>query len=1033
MNAKLYSLIIILLTTNLTYGQSKTFVSYPSLSPDAKTAYFSYDSDIWKVDLSSNQCAKITSMQGNESRARVSPDGKWLAFSSTQFNNADIYVVPTKGGSIKQLTFSDGADLMEAWSWDSKTIYFSNNTYNRGTTHSIDLQGGTPKRLFYNYFNSIHNIAPAPNGEFYFNDTWESSNQAYRKGYKGSYNPEIQSYNFNTGKHTFYTKYDGKDMWASIDKNGKVYFVSDEYTGQYNLFTFSNDTKIQLSTFKTSIKNPVVSANGEKVVFVKDYELWIYDVKSNTSKRIELNMNANPLLDVNQSYDVSGQITAMDVTPDDLKMAFISRGKLFVSDVKGKFVNEIPSDAKERILEIKWINNDSLVITQTLSGYPNLYLVSLGTKTKISQLTSDMKSAQSLVLNKERTSLAYISGRDELKILDTKTMLTKSLLKDEFWAIESDVPSFSPDGKFIMYCAYRNFEKDIFICELANNKITNLTNTGITETDAIWSPDGECIYFTSNRMNPLYPFGLRYGHIYKLPLTKSAKDFKSDKYEALWVTEKKSEKDSLNKIKVQIDPDKIMERITMVSPEAGSQNGSFITKKDDKTTLFYISDHDEGKAALWKTEMEPFEKPKTTKIADMSGYDIVDNGKKLYILNDGKIGTLVGEKIEYLVITHNFSKNNQDEFEQMFEETWAGVEENFYNETFHGRDWKKLKSIYKPYLANITSRADYREMMQDMLGELNSSHTGFSSNGKEEVVFYNLKTAHVGIMWDNENPFTVKSIIPRSPADITNAVIKSGDILLKVNDEDIDAKKNRDIYFTLANNQEEIKLTFKRGNNIIEQKYKTITTSELTSLLYEMWIDDNQKRVDDLSKNEIAYVHMRNMSSTEYDKFVIDMTQDFYKKKALILDLRYNTGGNVHDKVLNFLAQKPYLKWKYREGAFTNQPNFGPAGSPIILLTNEQSLSDAEMTTEGFKALGLGKVIGVETYRWIIFTSSKELVDGSLYRLPSWGCYSLDGSRNLEQTGVSPDIVVKQTFTDRLKGDDPQILRAVEEIRKMWK
>jgi C-terminal processing protease CtpA/Prc len=162
------------------------------------------------------------------------------------------------------------------------------------------------------------------------------------------------------------------------------------------------------------------------------------------------------------------------------------------------------------------------------------------------------------------------------------------------------------------------------------------------------------------------------------------------------------------------------------------------------------------------------------------------------------------------------------------------------------------------------------------------------------------------------------------------------------------------------------------------------------------------------------------------------MTRELNKKEALIFDLRYNTGGNVHDDVLKFLSQRAYLKWKHREGRLTPQSNFTPNDKPIILLTNEQSLSDAEMTAEGFKALKLGKIVGNETYRWIIFTSGTGLVDGSNMRLPSWGCYGLDG-RDLEMSGVKPDIKIINTFEDKMNGRDPQIERAVEEIMKSLK
>lgn len=190
--------------------------------------------------------------------------------------------------------------------------------------------------------------------------------------------------------------------------------------------------------------------------------------------------------------------------------------------------------------------------------------------------------------------------------------------------------------------------------------------------------------------------------------------------------------------------------------------------------------------------------------------------------------------------------------------------------------------------------------------------------------------------------------------------------------------------------------------------------------------------VEQQSKDRIAYVYMKDMGGAALENFLQDMVDEAYKKDALILDLRYNTGGNVHDEVLRFLSQRPYLQWAYRGGAKAPQSNFSPAVKPIVLLVNEQTLSDGEMTATGFKALGLGKIIGTETYRWIIFTGAKGLVDGSSYRLPSWGCFTLDG-KDIEHEGVKPDIYVKTSFTDRLTDKDPQIDRAVQEIMKQLK
>jgi tricorn protease len=317
-----------------------------------------------------------------------------------------------------------------------------------------------------------------------------------------------------------------------------------------------------------------------------------------------------------------------------------------------------------------------------------------------------------------------------------------------------------------------------------------------------------------------------------------------------------------------------------------------------------------------------------------------------------------------------------------------------------------------------------------MLGELNSSHQGFTSFGDEENITLSNRTMETGIVFENTDPYKVKYVAKRSNADKKSVDVKTGDVLVKVNDETVDKNVDRNFYFSRPSMDREIKLTFSRNGQSIDVKVHPQTT--LANNLYDEWIDDNQKKVDDKSKSRIAYHHMKNMSGGELEKFLIDMTQDFYKKDAMILDLRYNTGGNVHDEVLKFLSQKAYLQWKYREGKLTPQSNFAPADKPIILLTNEQSLSDAEMTAQGFKALKLGKIVGVGTYRWIIFTSGAGLVDGSFVRLPSWGCYSLDG-KDIEKTGVEPDILVGMNFEDRVNKRDPQLDKAIEEILKQLK
>jgi len=1040
----LKTLVSVLLLFITFLGNSQTKKAYftlkPTLTPDAKYIIFSFENDLWKVATEGGEAYRLTAMEGTETNPSVSPNGKWLAFSSNQFGNNDVYVMPLNGGEITQLTFHESPDNVASWSWDNSKIYFESSRYNNLSTYSIDRNGGTPIRLFDQFFNTVHNVVENPsNNEIYFNESWESSIFAHRKRYKGDYNPNIKSYNLKTKEYKEHTNYNGKDFGVSFDKKGTLYFKSDEDTNEYNLYTFQNGTKKQLTNFSTSIMWPKVSANGEKVVFRKDYQIHVYDVQSGKTTLPNINIFTNNTLNKEQSYTTKGEISFFDVSPDENKLAFVSRGKLFVSDSKGKFVNEIKTNSNEAVQEIKWLkNNKTLLYSQSVKGYYNWFTINADGSSKEKQLTKNTMNNRQLTLNSDRTQGVYLSGRNNICLIDLETLKSTVIVKDELWGFYNSNPYFSPDDNYIVYNAYRDFETDIFVYNITSKKVKNLTNTKVSESSPIWSPDGKYLYFASDKTNPSYPFGTSNSKIYKMALDKYNAPFKIDKYNDLFKEEKKEKEESdetTDKIKptVKINPTSIMERLTTISPRFGEQENPSVIQKDKKTYVLYLSNHSEGKAQLWKTTIEPFEENKTERVSDKTirNYQLITSKKENYILIDGNINTIDidDSKLKEITINNPFNKSLSKEFEQMYYEAWAGMEENFYDKNFHGQNWQKLRDKYAKYIPFVTSRANLRLIFNEMLGELNTSHFGFNSNGKEEDIYYGTRTLASGIIFDKNNPYLVNRIVKQGPVDYSDINLRKGDELIAVNGEKIDSKINREKYFSTPKFKDEISLTFKRNNSEFVVNIHPTSRNNERELLYDEWQDANQNYVDLKSNNRIAYVHMKNMSGGELTKFKEDLVSDEAYKDGLILDLRYNRGGNVHDEVLKFLSQKTYLNWKYREGKLTGQSNFNYSNKPIVLLINEQSLSDAEMTAAGFKELGLGTIVGTETYRWIIFTSGKGLVDGSYYRLPSWGCYTLDG-KDLEAEGVSPDVYVGKNFKDRLNGKQPQLNKAIELIMK---
>ena len=672
------------------------FTTSPTLTPDGQTVIFAFEGDLWKANVNDGQATRLTAMQGYETTPRVSPDGKWIAFNSNQYGNTDVFVVPVNGGEVRQITWHSGTDDVCGWSWDSKFIYLNSTRLSRFAGYKVSVDGGTPQRVFGDYFFQYdHDLVEHPvTGEIFFDDSWESINQSQRKRYKGPFNPEIQSYNLKTSQHKKYTNWEGKDFGTSIDRNGNIYFISDEANGEYNLYTLDNGKKKALTKFTTSIKTPQVNANGGKVVFEKDYQLWLYDVRSEKSSKLNISIIRNYVLPKEKDFEVKGNIDAFDVSPDGKKMVFVSRGEIFVSDIEGKFIKEIDRRSTEAVSEVKWMSdNKTILFTQTSEGYTNLYTIRADSTETPVQLTSDKRNNRSLTMNKKRTMAVYLSGRDEIRLIDLKTLKPKTVVKDEIWAFQNSDPGFSPNDEYILFTAYRNFEQDILVYNIKENKSTNLTNTGVTETSPIWSGDGKYIYFTTDRLKPAYPTGMSDAKVYRVALEKFDDPYRIDKYNELFketkkdTTKKAEKKDSV--ISVSIDTDRILERFEQISPNAGTQGLRYVYQKDDKTYVIFSSNHGEGRSALWKTVIEPFEQTKTEKIAgtdNASGLSIVEVSNKLYALFNSGIYklNLEGNKVEPISISYTFRRNLKDEFKQVFYQAWAQMEEGYYDENFHG-------------------------------------------------------------------------------------------------------------------------------------------------------------------------------------------------------------------------------------------------------------------------------------------------------------------------------------------------------------
>lgn len=1022
---KIYALFVLLLFVATLHAKPVHFASKPSLSPDGTEIFFAWDGDIFRVPAEGGLALKIVSMKGTETAPLVSPDGKHLAFAANEQGDYNVYVVPLAGGPAVQLTHNDASDIPVSWSPDSKHIYFESNRYNNVSTYSVPITGGTPRRLFPHYFNTISSLVEDPvTGTFYFIESAESYRFATRKGYKGEHNANILSWNPKTEEYKELTTWIGKDQWPMVDKNGTLYYVSDEKNGEDNLVKHVNNERVFITEYTEPVRYPSISYDGSRIVFLKGYQIHWLDTQTGTLTKPEIS-----IVDTKKNVDISVKIeTPSDaaLSPDGKKLAFSFRGMLFVSDNEGNFIQQIETPAQERVAEVVWgTDSKTLYYTRTNKGYYHIFKTRADVPGAETLVYESAGKARSLTPSPKGDKIAFVSGKRSLMVLDTKKDHTEKLADQEFWAHQNYSIAFSHDQKHLAFTAMNMFEQDVYIYSFDTKEVLNLTHSAVSESAPVFTPDGKYLYLLTNRTAASYPGGASMS-LYKVALQKNQKPLATEAYEQLFQNNKADGKDSL----VVIDQKSLQRRFERVV-RTGSQSNPYIFSQKDKSWLLYGSNH-EGTFGVYIQELKDWDQKPATQIKGLRmARKFITNGKDLFALGmDGlyKINPGAGSATKVTLTTHA-NKSITQEFEQMFYEVWATLEQNFYDHTFHGVNWEEKRDYYAGFLPYAQSRDDLRTLTNDMLNELNSSHMGFSTRGTEEAAPGKNTTMATGVLFCEDNPYIVDRILAESPADFALNPIAPGDKLVAVNGAKVDPNTNREQYFISATPHKEITLRFAKANNQEEYNVKlhTTSTAALRDLLYTEWEDANREYVENKSKGTLAYVHMRDMSSGALQNFLIDMHTYAVHKDGLILDLRYNNGGNVHREVIDFLSRKSHFHWKYREGQVNTHPNVTPGDKPIVVLINERSLSDAEVTSNGIKELSIAKLIGTETYRWIIFTSGAGMVDGSSVRLPAWGCYSLDG-KDLEITGVAPDISVRNTFDDRLKSRDPQLDTALKEL-----
>ena len=1009
------------------------FARYPHISGN-KIA-FSYHGDIWVAETGGANPARLTDHVAMDVFPRFSPDGRWIAFSSDRMGNFDLWVVPVTGGEPRQITHHTANDTMLYWTPDGKRLIFQ--TSRRGTFNSplytVDLEGHLPQPMDMD-MGAAGMLSP--DGRLLaFN---RLGFRYWRKHYRGNNNTDIWILDLSTKGITQLTDKDLKqfrthtqDAYPMWGADGKIYFMS-ERDDIFNIWRISAEGgNPEQVTFhkKDGIQYPAISPDGKSIVYENEFDIWKLDIPDAQPEKIPLSLSFDVKDNPVRWLHVDSEADGFSPSPDGRYLAVDYHGEIFI----------VPTDPevgeKIRVTASPWRDRHqvfspdgrflSYVSDESLEEEIWLYDRQTGRKT---QLTTHESWKEPVLWSKDSSRMAFTAANG-LFIIDRSTGKMEKLASNPARGFQLN--DWSADGRWLIYTRYDDDSNaDIYLFDIENRKEHNVSRNPFRDYAAHLTPDDSRLVFISSRDNGT-------AQLFSLSLSKLKEDPEDPlvKEKEAAASDKKKEDKTASR-SLTLDSAGIKRRaVQITSGEEGV--GGFFLAKDGKT--IYFTSRDQKGPGLFSIGLDGKDRKKLQD-GDFRGMTPGADGKTLFFVRQNVVYKMIlgGKKPEKVKFNFVVQVDERREWEQIFEESWRVMKYRFYDENMHGYDWDAIKSAYKPLLKYAGENQDVYDLTNEMIGELNASHTGVSGPTWEKPRTY--RTNFPGFELEpHQGYYRINHIYWNGPADKEWIDLKKGDYVLAIDGTPLRAGEN---FWKVFNQTLNDYITVTANDSPTEEgarKLRIRTVESLRNIKYEEWVKRNRDYVDQLTDNQIAYVHIRSMNRPSLQKFENEIEQ-FHNRKGIVVDIRYNGGGNIDQQLLDILERRPYEYWNNRWGSRTmgRRPRQAIAG-PKVILINWRSASDSEVTPMGFRDLGLGRIVGTPTYGAVIATGSYRLINGGRIRTPGSLVVTYDPAKpnnygiNLENYGVAPDVWAENTPEDELKGFDRELKAAVDEVLRMLK
>lgn len=1045
------------------------WMRHPAISPDGKTIAFSYQGDIFTVPSSGGTAKQITSNAAFDSYPVWSPDGNHIAFASNREGSIDVWVMDANGGIPKRVTTNSGNEYPLRWK-DNYTIMFKASIMPTAKSiifagsypqvYTVGMDGGRPK-LFSDITMDALDINAS--GDVLYIDR-KGYEDEWRKHHRSPITRDVWLKSGDSFRKL--TSFDGEDrdpVWAS---DGKSFYYLSEQSGTLNIYHRTLDGKeTQITNHE---KNPVrfLSAATDGTLCY-GYDGEIYTVRNGgqpqkTAIRIAADTEGKELI---RQIRNSGAYN-IKLSPNGKEIGFVMHGDVYVTSIEYRTTKQITNTPEqERYIDFS-PDGRTIIYDSERNGVWQIYATTIknkdekqfayATELMEERLTQSDQTSFQPKFSPDGKQIAFWENRGTLRVMDAKGKNVKTAMDGKFVYSYSDGDidfTWSPDSKWLLssYIGVGGWNNsDIALVNASGNgEIHNLTESGYNESNAKWVLDGKAMLFCSDRAGYRShgSWGAEYDAYLMFFDLEAYERYRMNKEERALAKENMTEKEKKKEEKKEEKEKKEMEK-----PEAKEMEplkfdlencrdrivrltvtpsflGDILLDKDGEN-IYYNVAFEKG-MDLWHRDLMTGNTELLIKNVGNGEMMFDKSYKEIYLAADGGIKKVTPQSkaVKNIEFEAQFNYQPYKERAYMFDHVWRQVKDKFYDKNIHGVDWEGYRKTYERFLPYINNNHDFQEMLSEMLGELNASHTGARYSGS----WASLQTASLGLFFDEDytgDGLKIAEVIKGSEIACKQTDVKSGCIIEKIDGTEIKAGMD---YFPLLDGKigKPVRLTIRpKSGRSFDVTTKGMSMNAVDDLLYKRWVDRNRQLVDSLSGGRLAYVHVKAMNSESFRTVYRELLSDKNRnREAVIVDDRHNGGGWLHDDLCTLLNGKEYQNFMPR-GNYIGRDPFNKWTKPSCVLICEDDYSNGHGFPMVYKTLGIGKLIGTPVAGTMTAVWWETMIDNTMvFGIPQVGCMTLDG-KYAENTQLNPDITVYNTPEDFLNGNDRQLKAAIEEMMK---